>query len=279
MTTVHANGVGLRVDRFCVGPEDGRPTVVFLHGLGVADRSFLALSVGMPLATSAITVHYDLRGHGRSDAPPTGYRAADHADDLVALLDAMGEREPVHLVGGSYGGAVATWAAMRRPERVASIFLMDGIMPIAGWTDHILPWLETAEDTLSGGDYDIEDVAAMAGGMSVRKAASMARRIERLLFSTSLLADVRGEPSLGATELAAITCPMFALYGSGSELLYQGDKLVELVPQARTHVVEATDHRAVFGRTREAVALMRREFGLPPRDGDCDLVVAMASEG
>jgi pimeloyl-ACP methyl ester carboxylesterase len=279
MTTVRANGVGLRVDRFCVGPDHGRPTVVFIHGLGVADRSFIALAIGMPLATGAVTIHYDLRGHGRSDAPPTGYRAADHADDLVALLDAMGIDEPVHLVGGSYGGAVATWAALRRPERVASVFLLDGILPIAGWTDHILPWLETAEDTLAGGGYDIEDVAAMAGGMSVRKAASMARRIERLLFSTSLLDDVRREPALGGAQLAELTCPVFALYGSRSELLYQGDALVELVPHARTHVIAEADHRAVFGHTRQAVALMRREFGLPPRSGDRELVTATAGEG
>jgi 3-oxoadipate enol-lactonase len=278
MKIVRANGVGLRVDRFCVGPEDGRPTVVFIHGLGVADRSFLAFALGMPLATSAVTIHYDLRGHGRSEAPPSGYLAADHADDLVALLDAMAVDGPVHLVGGSYGGAVATWAAMRRPDRVASVFLADGIIPVAGWTDHILPWLETARDTLNGGDYDIEDVAAMAGGMSVRKAANMARRIERFLFATTLFDDIRREPALGAEELAGVTCPVFAVYGSGSELLYQGDILTDLVPHARTEVIEAADHRDVFGHAREIGALMRREFGLPPRAGDREPVGVPAGE-
>jgi pimeloyl-ACP methyl ester carboxylesterase len=277
MTTVRANGVELRVDRFRVGADGERPAVVFIHGLGVADRSFLALALGMPLATSAETIHYDLRGHGRSATPPSGYQAVDHAADLVALLDTLAVEGPVHLVGGSYGGAVASVAAMRHPERVASVFLLDGVIPVPGWTDHITPWLEAASVTL-GGDYDIDDVAAMAGGMSTRKAASMARRLERLLFGTTLLDDVRREPVLDPADFARITCPVFGVYGSRSEMLYQADLLVSLVPQARTQVIADADHRDVFGHTREIGALMRRAFGLPLRDGDIELLAVPTSE-
>jgi len=45
----------------------------------------------------------DLRGHGRSDVTPT-VTIARFTDDLVALLDALGEAQPVVLVGLSMAG-------------------------------------------------------------------------------------------------------------------------------------------------------------------------------
>jgi 3-oxoadipate enol-lactonase len=48
---------------------------------------------------------------------PSGYRLADHADDLVALLDALGVVS-AHVVGASLGGLVALWLAVRHPDRV-----------------------------------------------------------------------------------------------------------------------------------------------------------------
>ena len=49
---------------------------------------------------------YDLRGHGRSGMPPAGYGTSDMACDLHSLLDRL-DTSQIHLVGHSYGGAVA----------------------------------------------------------------------------------------------------------------------------------------------------------------------------
>ncbi|HEY7072470.1 MAG TPA: alpha/beta fold hydrolase, partial [Acidimicrobiales bacterium] len=144
MATVHANGVDLRVNRYRVGPDGGRPVVVFVHGLGIVDHSGLAFTLGMPLATEAEAVLYALRGHGHSQVTAAGYRVADHVADLVGLLDALDLTEPVHLVGCSYGGAVAVTAAVRHPDRVASLFLLDPVLPVPGWTEHVLFRLEPA---------------------------------------------------------------------------------------------------------------------------------------
>ena len=118
MATVRANGVELRVNRYRVGADGDRPVVVFVHGLGIVDHSGLAFTLGMPLATDAEAILYALRGHGHSEVVASGYRVADHVADLIALLDALGVRAPVHLVGCSYGGAVAVTAAARHPGRV-----------------------------------------------------------------------------------------------------------------------------------------------------------------
>jgi pimeloyl-ACP methyl ester carboxylesterase len=94
VATVHTNGVELRVNRYWVGPRDeDRPVVVFVHGLGIVDHSGLSFTLGMPLANVADVVLYALRGHGRSEVPPTGYRLDDHVADLAGLLDALMDRE------------------------------------------------------------------------------------------------------------------------------------------------------------------------------------------
>ncbi|MCU0466286.1 MAG: alpha/beta hydrolase, partial [Anaerolineae bacterium] len=69
---------------------------------------------------SALAV--DLNGHGRSSGE--GHLTlADHAADLVALLDAL-DIEQIALVGHSMGGGIALTLALAYPERVARLVLV-----------------------------------------------------------------------------------------------------------------------------------------------------------
>jgi pimeloyl-ACP methyl ester carboxylesterase len=278
MPIVRANGVELRVDRYWVGPKGPRPTVVFIHGLGLADHAGLALTLGIPLSTGADVILYALRGHGRSQVVPSGYRVVDHVADLVGLLDTLGVERPVHLVGCSYGGAVATVTAIRHPERVASIVYADGVIPVPGWTQrHILPWLESGLTTLSS-DYSTDDLAGLFRGVPRRKLDAMAKRGRNLLLGTTMFEDVRNEPALDPDDYAAITCPVFAIYGGRSEMLYLAEPLVGFVPHATTHVIPDADHGDIYYRTRELGALLRRAVGLPPRERDDHLVTARTGD-
>lgn len=262
MATVHANGVELRVNRYRVGPEGHRPVIVFIHGLGIVDHSGLSFTLGMPLAPDADAILYALRGHGHSQVVPSGYRLVDHTADLLALLDALDVDVPVHLVGCSYGGAVAIATAVRHPQRVASLFLIDPVVPAPGWPERILPMLDAAAAQLSG-DYTIDDVMAALGGVSRRKAAAVAERAERLLLNTTVLDDVRCEPALADDEFARIACPVLAVYGDRSEMYPLADELLARVPGARVHVIADADHLSVFGHTRELGDQIRRFVGLP----------------
>jgi len=263
VATVHANGVELRVNRYRVGADGDRPVLVFVHGLGIVDHSGLAFTLGMPLATDAEAILYALRGHGHSQVVASGYRVADHVADLIALLDALGVRAPVHLVGCSYGGAVAVTAAAHHPGRVASLFLLDPVLPVPGWAERVLVMLEPAATRLAG-DYTVEDVQLALGGVSRRKAAAVAQRAERLLVHTTILDDVRSEGPLDQREFARIRCPVTAAYGDRSEMLPLADGLGLLVPRARVHLVPGADHLSVFGHTRVLSDLIRRHVGLPP---------------
>ena len=66
----------------------------------------------------------DLRGFGRSEAPPGDYRKHAFVDDLIALLDAEGiERAAV--VGHDWGGWAAWLTALEHPERVSRFVGID----------------------------------------------------------------------------------------------------------------------------------------------------------
>lgn len=66
---------------------------------------------------------YDHRGVGKSDAPRGPYSTRQFADDAIRLLDAIGIKEPVHIIGHSMGGRVCQWMAIDHPARVRSMIL------------------------------------------------------------------------------------------------------------------------------------------------------------
>ncbi len=101
-------------------PGDG-PPLVLLHGLS-DDGTFWA-PLAPFLSPPWRVVAPDLRGHGKSDRPPGPYRLERMADDVSALLDALGIRS-AHLAGLSMGSAVALQVAATRPAAVRSLALL-----------------------------------------------------------------------------------------------------------------------------------------------------------
>ena len=108
MPIEEANGLKLHTQHLTGGDDTGRrPQVVMLHGLVIDNLSSWYYTLANPIAMNADVHLYDLRGHGRSEMPPSGYTVEDNVDDLVALLDLWGITEPVHLFGNSFGGVVS----------------------------------------------------------------------------------------------------------------------------------------------------------------------------
>jgi pimeloyl-ACP methyl ester carboxylesterase len=111
------------------GPPSARreTPVVLIHGHS-ADLRLWEPQAPALLAAGYRVVRYDVRGHGRSSAPITGYTWEHYVDDLRALLDHLRLRR-VHLAGISMGGAIALQFAIEEPGRVASLALLDSALP------------------------------------------------------------------------------------------------------------------------------------------------------
>lgn len=97
---------GVRIAVRAVGDPQG-PPIVFVHGWASSSWAWDGQLSDLELAARHRLIAVDLRGHGSSDVPASGYdRAATWADDLAAVLAHAGR--PAVLVGSSYGGLVIT---------------------------------------------------------------------------------------------------------------------------------------------------------------------------
>jgi pimeloyl-ACP methyl ester carboxylesterase len=114
---------GLRA--LCWFPPKGTGAgFLLVHGL--ASNARLWDGVARRLAGAGRkAVAIDLRGHGRSDKPDTGYDFATISEDLRLLIGAVGLDRPI-LVGQSWGANVVLDFAIRHPELSRGIVLVDG---------------------------------------------------------------------------------------------------------------------------------------------------------
>src|SRR3954470_4423912 len=112
MPILTLNGLQFHYQQAGTGPD-----VVLIHGV-TGDLSIWYLCQAIQtLGRSRRVTAYDRRGHGYSDAPPTGYTSADHAADLFALMDALAI-DRATLVGHSFGGVIALHTTVLAPGRV-----------------------------------------------------------------------------------------------------------------------------------------------------------------
>ena len=122
--TVRANAADFHVARSGQGPP-----LLLLHGW---PEFWLTWQPVMArLADRFQLIAPDLRGFGDSDKPAGPWGAADHAADLLALLDALGVGQ-VGVVGHDVGGAVIQALARAAPGRFAGLFFFDFVYPGIG---------------------------------------------------------------------------------------------------------------------------------------------------
>lgn len=115
--TVAVDGIDLSYYR----AGEGQP-IVLAHGMYATGRCWLRL--GSDLADEDEVIAYDARGHGRSDAPETGYDLETRVADLVGLVTGLELKDPV-FGGHSMGAATVAWAAADPPSLPRGVFLED----------------------------------------------------------------------------------------------------------------------------------------------------------
>ena len=133
---VTANGVSMSY--LLDGPVDA-PVITFSHALAASSAMWSAQAAAS--AARYRVLRYDIRGHGESETTPGPYTLEQLADDVYALLGALGIMR-THFVGLSMGGMIAQHLALAHPEALSSLVLCDTapIMPPEGrlmWDERI----------------------------------------------------------------------------------------------------------------------------------------------
>ncbi len=149
MPHLYTNGIVTYFEDSALAGASG-PAVVLVHGhsvdLRIWDEQAPALS-----AAGFRVVRYDVRGHGRSMAPPTGYTWEDYAADLGDLLERLNLEGPeeeslgvdrAHVAGLSMGGGIALQFALDHPDRVLSLTLVDSALPGFTYSDEFSRQIE-----------------------------------------------------------------------------------------------------------------------------------------
>ena len=197
------------------GPA-GSPVVVLVHGLLTDHRVWDA--VAARLAPSFQVLRHDLRGHGRSSAPPPPYTMQALGEDTVGLLDALG-LERVHLVGSSLGGMLSQQVAAHHGHRLLSLTLANtaAVQPAAAaWQTRIDLVRREGVAAIADGTLQRWFTPAFAG----RSGAEVAR-MRAILCETSTAGyvgcaeAVRDLAQLGL--LAQIHVPTLVVAGSRDE--------------------------------------------------------------
>ncbi|TMQ92254.1 alpha/beta hydrolase [Actinomadura soli] len=249
MPEVTARGLRFHVQECGTGP----PVVVFVHGLAIDNLSSFYYTLASPVAeVGARCVLYDLRGHGLTERTPTGYGVSDAVADLFAVLDALGHYR-VHLVGYSFGGAVALNAALAHPGRVAGLVLIDAHGPGdgPGWNEDFLNRL--AQSALK---LEHERIADQLLAFGERRMSRVAATADALLNRTTLLDDLAAMDPVRPAQLTTLSCPVLAVYGQHSDVADAGRLILRHVPDCALHTMAGHTHFVLPAGTAEILEVL-----------------------
>jgi 3-oxoadipate enol-lactonase len=164
------------------GPSLESPTVVLLHGL-TATGSLNWTSTIATLGERYRVIALDHRGHGRGIRSEDPFRLEDCADDVVALIDALGVRKAI-FVGYSMGGPIAQLVWRRHRDRVTGLVLCATAADFTTTPDH-WPLVRALE--------------------KVRRVTQMVPRSIRLRAARPFLGGLVSDPALRNEVLVAMS--------------------------------------------------------------------------
>jgi pimeloyl-ACP methyl ester carboxylesterase len=192
----------------------GSPPILALHGLASNARWWDLVAARLSPRWRVLAP--DLRGHGRSDHPETGYSFAEVVQDLRGLCDAAG-LERVIVAGHSWGASVALWFAAALPERTAGCVCVDG--GAGSMREHLPTWAEAEErlrpPRISGITEDAVREWAKSGGLA--EGGDPAAAAEILLGNFEAVGDGTVRPRLPMTQHMEIARHLYEL--DSSELM------------------------------------------------------------
>jgi pimeloyl-ACP methyl ester carboxylesterase len=257
MKTLEVNGARLAtVDR-----GTGLP-VVLVHGFPL-DHTMWDAQV------EALSPHYrviapDLRGFGRSGVTEGKVTMEQLADDLAAMLDALGVDEPVVFCGLSMGGYVA-WQFWRKyAARVRALVLCD-TRAIADAPDAAAGRLEAADRVLREGPGPLAEamIPKLLPESSRKRNRHVAESLRRVILGAQpqgIAAAARGmaeRPDV-TSMLGQIDCPTLVLVGRLDRISTPEEmrEIADAIPGARLVPIGEAGHMSPMENPKEVNAAL-----------------------
>jgi pimeloyl-ACP methyl ester carboxylesterase len=266
MDQIEVDAWGLRLSSYMVGSG---PPVVLIHGLGATKITWLPLIPS--LAERYRVIVPDLPGHGESEKPKTDYTPRFFARTLRHLMDAL-DVDTAPILGNSLGGRIALELALRSPNRVDSLTLLDPSVPGMRWR-YILGFTRVIPTELGAIPFPMRErmtrviLRRLFGdpGRLTDDAYSVAAKEfmriyadprARVAFFSALRHIITERPEAFYGSLRRIKQPTLVIFGDSDRLvpLRLGVRLSEHLPNCELVVLPGVGHVPQFEATDETIA-------------------------
>ncbi len=264
MPEVRVNGVSLYYEEHGAGEP-----ILGVHGAG---SSATMWTDAVPeLAARGRTILYDRRGSFRSERPePFVADVRQNGDDAAELIVALAAA-PAIVIARSYGGAIAVDLALRYPDRVRALVLLEGDVPSVSETA-AKEWADLEERLVAVAEVDpglaaetlMRDVLGDAGW------EGLPEEVKEILIANGpeLVAEIRGGyPDVTPEQLGTIDRPTLLVGAKDSVFDYREtiDRMVAVMPSAKAewvgggHAINPADS-VVLGFIDEILARSQSGF-------------------
>jgi 3-oxoadipate enol-lactonase len=238
----------VRLKTVRTGPGSSTP-IVLLHSAAL-DLTYWDQQI-RALGTDHAVVALDLPGHGESTGGPEVWEGDGVFDAVAATIDGL-DADGVHIVGLSVGGVLAQELALRNPEHVRSLTLIDtgpGFSAVA----------QTAMRARAA-TVRSEGIAAALPGLighwflpsTVAARPDLMARVTRTVLAQEPMVHAAMWEYIASVDLAtqihAITCPTLVLVGEHdqSSPVQTSRGLHDSIPGSRMIVVPNAAHLSVL---------------------------------
>lgn len=250
----------------------GRPTVVLLHASGSSSRQWDVLAESL---RPRFDVHaIDLHGHGRQETW-RGSRPLSVHDEAALVLPAIEHAGGAHLIGHSYGAAVAMHLAAARPSLVHSLAVYEPVV-FSLLAQHEPQGAATCEANSVGAGLQAMLAAGQAtsaaerfidywsgdGAFALLGPNRQSPIVQRMPCIVQHFAALHAEP-LACDRLARLNAPLLCMTGSDSTTVCRRiDKLLRaLLPNAQHELLAGLGHMGPVTHPAQVNARLLRFLG------------------
>ena len=251
--------------------ESGEGTpVLLLHGSGPGVSGLANWRLTLPALAAAgfRAIAPDQLGFGRT-VPPAGhqYSLESWVGHAIDVLDGLG-LERVHLIGNSFGGAVALNLAARHPDRVERLVLMGTVgvpFPITEALDRVWGYRPSIDEMLELMKLFAYDSSGFGRDLAAQRFEASIENGADKRFAEMFPAPRQRWVDAMATSfesIARITSPTLLVHGRDDRVipLQNTMTLLELLPNARAHIFGQCGHWTQIEHAVEFNALVTSFF-------------------
>lgn len=233
MPIISVNDKKVHIQELNKGAEQ---TVVLIHGM-FSNLSIYYFNIAPILAKHFHVVMFDLKSHGMSERFTDGYDLENMSSDVLALMDAL-HIEKAHLVGYSFGGLISLKTALKAPNRIEQLVVIEAPDPQDEKARNIID--EYSKEFLEHYVANFTDTTKVQ--MGKRQMEKNHRMYEFLFNQTSIKADmIKEKHFLSEVDFSELKPLTMLMYGEDSNCRPTGEWLNTQIENSELRLIQG-DH-------------------------------------